>query len=106
SPWGPPIASPSTTVDLLYTELLKPLRESLGPRVGLFGAIEVRYHAGPVFLDRSYTVSGEVVGVSETPKTEVLWYDSRAHHGDGRHIAGMRMMLRTMKASSPLYAQA
>ena len=105
SPWGPPIASPSTTVSLLYNELLGPLRERLGRRVGLFGAIEIRYHAGPVFLGRSYTVSGEVVGVSETPKTEVLWFDSRAHDSDGRLIAGMRMMLRSLKASSPLYAQ-
>ena len=106
SPWGPPIASPSATVDLLYTKLLTQLKDRLGPRVGLFGAIEIRYHAGPVFLDRSYTVSGAVVGASETPKTEVLWYDSRAHDGDGRLIVSMRMMLRSLKASSPLYAEA
>jgi hypothetical protein len=104
SPWGPSIASPSTTVDLLYRQLLAQMRDSNGPRVGLFGAIEVRYQAGPVFLDRSYTVSGTVVGVSETPKTEVLWYDSQAQDGDGRVIASMRMMLRSLKASSPLYA--
>lgn len=104
SPWGPAIASPSVTVDLLYTELLKPLKETLGPRVGLFGAIEIRYHAGPVFLDRSYTVSGEIVAVSETPKTEAFWYDSHAHDADGLRVASMRMMLRTLKASSPLYA--
>jgi hypothetical protein len=84
---------------------LGPLRDRLGPRVGLFGAIEVRYHAGPVFVNRSYTVSGEVVGVSDTPKTEVLWFDSRAYDGDGGLIAGMRMMLRSLKASSPLYVQ-
>jgi hypothetical protein len=103
SPWGPPVASPSTTVDLLYTELLKPLRTGLGERVGLFGAIEIQYHAGPVFLDRSYLVSGEIVAVSQTPKTEVLWYDSHAADPDGRRIASMRMMLRSLKASSPLY---
>lgn len=102
SPWGPAMATPSTTVDLLYAELLKPLKERLGPRVGLFGAIEIRFHAGPVFLDRSYTVSGEIVGSSETPRTEVLWYDSRAHD-DGRLVVSMRMMLRSLKASSPLY---
>ena len=106
SPWGPPIASPSTIVSLLYNELLETLKDRLGPRVGLFGAIEIRHHAGPVLLNRSYTVSGEVVGVSETPKTEVLWFDSRAHDGGGRLIAGMRMMLRSLKASSPLYDQA
>ena len=104
SPWGPAVASPSVTVDLLYSELLKPLKERLGPRVGLFGAIEIRYHAGPVFLDRSYTVSGEVVAVSETPKTEVFWYDSHAHDAEGRRVVSMRMMLRSLKASSPLYA--
>ena len=104
SPWGAAIASPSVTVDLLYTELLKPLKASLGPRVGLFGAIEIRYHGGPVFLDRTYTVSGEVVAVSETPKTEAFWYDSHARDADGRRVASMRMMLRSLKASSPLYA--
>ncbi|HEY3686043.1 MAG TPA: hypothetical protein VGL93_23635 [Streptosporangiaceae bacterium] len=104
SPWGAAIASPSVTVDLLYTEVLKPLKASLGTRVGLFGAIEIRYLAGPVFLDRAYTVSGEIVAVSETPKTEAFWYDSHAHDADGRRVVSMRMMLRSLKASSPLYA--
>lgn len=104
SPWGTAVASPSVTVDLLYSRLLGPLKERLGPRVGLFGAIEIHYLAGPVFLDRSYTVSGEVVAVSETPKTEAFWYDSHAHDDDGRRVVSMRMMLRTLKASSPLYA--
>lgn len=106
SPWGPPIASPSATVDLLYSRLLQPLKERLGERVGLFGAIEIRHLAGPVLLDRTYTVSGEVVAVSETPKTEVFWYDSHAHDAEDRRVASMRMMLRSLKASSPLYADA
>jgi hypothetical protein len=103
SPWGGPIASPSAVVDLLYSELMASLKASMGPHVGLFGAIEIRFHAGPVFLGRSYRVTGNVAAVSETPKTEVLWFDSQASAGNGPPAATMRMMLRQMKASSPRY---
>jgi hypothetical protein len=34
----------------------------------------------------------------------VLWFDSRARDDAGSVIAEMRMMLRQMKQSSPLYA--
>jgi hypothetical protein len=105
SPWGGPVASPSAVVDLLYSDLLADLGRSLGPRVGLFGAIEIRFAAGPVFLHCSYQVSGEVTALSETPKTEVLWFDSQARGEDGALVAEMRMMLRQMKQSSPLYQE-
>jgi hypothetical protein len=103
SPWGGPIASPSAVVGLLYTRLVDDAKESMGAHVGLFGAIEVRFRRGPVFLDRSYRVTGEVAALSQTPKTEVLWFDSRALDDDGSVIAQMRMMLRQMKQSSPRY---
>jgi hypothetical protein len=106
SPWGGPIAAPSAVVSLLYQRLLAGIRDSLGEHVGLFGAIEVRFLAGPVFADRSYRVTGEVAALSQTPKTEVLWFDSRALDDDGTPVAQMRMMLRQMKQSSPLYAEA
>jgi hypothetical protein len=104
SPWGPPVAAPSTVVGLLYGEILTPVKESLGPRVGLFGAIDLRFTGGPVFLDQAYDVCGEIVALSETPKTEVLWFDSWAEAA-GRRVVTMRMMLRSMKAASPLYPE-
>jgi hypothetical protein len=103
SPWGGPIASPSSVVGLLYTQLLAEAKETMGEHVGLFGAIEIRFRAGPVFLDREYRVTGEVTAVSQTPKTEVLWFDSRALDDRGEPVVEMRMMLRQMKQSSPLY---
>jgi hypothetical protein len=106
SPWGGPIAAPSSVVGLLYSELLAETRAALGEHVGLFGAIEIRFRAGPVFLDREYRVTGEVAAVSQTPKTEVLWFDSRALDDRDQPVAGMRMMLRQMKQSSPLYSDA
>jgi hypothetical protein len=103
SPWGGPIASPSGVVGLLYTRLLADTKEAMGEHVGLFGAIEIRFRAGPVFLEREYRVTGEVAAVSQTPKTEVLWFDSRALDDRAEPVAEMRMMLRQMKQSSPLY---
>jgi hypothetical protein len=103
SPWGGPIAAPSTVVHLLYSDLLAGIRDSMGQHVGLFGAIEIRFRNGPMFVDAGYRVTGEVTALSQTPKTEVLWFGSRARDGAGTVVAEMRMMLRQMKRSSPLY---
>ena len=106
SPWGPPVASPLTVVDLLYLAPLHTLRARVGEVVGLFGAIEIRFHGSPVLLDRQYEVDGTVVAVSETPKTEVLWYDARAVDEHGALVATLRLMNRFLKGSSPRYEQA
>ena len=103
SPWGGPVAHPSALVQLLRNR-----GREFGPHtadaVGLFGAIEVHHLAGPVFMDRDYRVEGEVVAVGSSPKTEYVWYDTRALDDDGTPVASMRMQLRWMTASSPLYA--
>jgi hypothetical protein len=57
-----------------------------------------------VFLEETYTVTAEVAAVGQSPKTEYLWFDALASDAAGRAIASMRMQLRFMKASSPLYA--
>ena len=106
SPWGPPVASPLTVVDLLYLAPLRTIRPRVGEVVGLFGAIEIRFHGSPVLLDQQYEVDGTVVAVSETPKTEVLWYDARAVDEHGALVATLRLMNRFLKASSPRYEQA
>jgi hypothetical protein len=102
SPWGGPIASPSAVVQLLRNRA-----GEFGPHVaqavGLFGAIEIRHRAGPVLVDREYDVEGEVVAVGASPRTEFVWYDTRALDSSGDVVAAMRMQLRWMTASSPLY---
>ncbi|MBM4334329.1 MAG: hypothetical protein FJ108_00255 [Deltaproteobacteria bacterium] len=104
SPFGGPIAAPSALVELLWAPPTKALRPHVGEAVGLFGAIEVAHLAGPVFLDQTYTVTGQVVAVGQSPKTETLWFDALASDAGGRGVASMRMLLRFMKASSPLYS--
>ena len=104
SPWGGAVANPSTLVQLLRNRG-GDFGPNIGSAVGLFGAIEIRHHAGPILFGQPYRVDGEVVAVGESPKTEYVWYDTRAADGEGRQIASMRMQLRWMKASSPLYAK-
>jgi hypothetical protein len=104
SPWGGPIANPG-----LVVHVMRPIEEAFrlirGKAVGLFGAIEVRYLDGPVFTDRDYEVSGTVLAVGDTPKSEYVWYESTLREpGSARDVASMIMMLRLMKASSPLWS--
>jgi acyl dehydratase len=104
SPWGGPVANPSTVVQLLRN---RPgdFGPHVGQAVGLFGAIEVRHHHGPVLFGERYRVDGEVVAVGSSPRTEYVWYDTRATDQGGQVVASMRMQLRWMTASSPLYAE-
>jgi hypothetical protein len=104
SPWGGPIASPSSVVQLLWGTHVGALHKFAGDAVGLFGAIEIAQVKGPVLLGSSYNVQSEVVAVGQSPKTEYCWFDSVATDPDGQKVATMRMLLRWMKASSPLYA--
>jgi len=109
SPWGAPVASPATLVHYLYghpARFIGRSTEGTGDNaVGLFGAIEIRHVNGPLLLDRGYTVGGEILGVGESPKTEYVWFETFAATPDGTRVAEMRMQLRWMKASSPLYAE-
>jgi hypothetical protein len=103
SPWGGPIANPG-----LVVHIMRPVEAALGlfhgKAVGLFGAIEVRHVNGPVFVDRDYEVSGRVLAVGDTPKSEYVWYESALREpGGARDVASMIMMMRLMKASSPLW---
>jgi hypothetical protein len=105
SPWGGPIASPATMVHFLYGYPARVIGVGTeGKAVGLFGAIELRTVDGPLVLDRTYTVSGKILAIGESPKTEYVWFESYADTPDGKRVAAMRMQLRWMKASSPLYS--
>ena len=74
--------------------------------VGLFGAIEIQQIGGPVRADTPYKVRAEVLALSESPKTENVWYRAwAADPATGEDIGSMLMYLRYMKASSKLYAE-
>ncbi|MEX2328010.1 MAG: hypothetical protein WD558_09790 [Pseudomonadales bacterium] len=101
--------SPAYLPPSLVVRIMRPAEAGILPRhdnigVGLFGAIEVQHIQGPVQADTDYTCTATVLAVSETPKTEYLWYESKVFDIAGNEIAHMLMMLRFMKASSSLWA--
>jgi len=106
SPWGGAIATPASMVHLLYAEPIATLRGKIGAAVGLFGAIEIRNINGPILIEHPYRVGGHVVALGQSPKTEYMWFETELDDREGKRIAEMRMLLRFMKASSPLYRQA
>ncbi len=102
SPWGGPVVNPGLLVHMMVQ--VQRWMALPADAVGLYGAIEVRHLAGPVFLEREYEVSGRIVATGQTPKTEYLWYETAMREG-ANDVASMLMMLRFMKASSPLWAE-
>lgn len=102
--YGQRIATPA-----LEVQILRPGESEMLPRnsnfgVGLFGAIELQHHAGPVFVDHDYETEATVLAVGETPKTEYLYYESELFEpGSSDPVLSMIMMLRFMKASSSLW---
>jgi hypothetical protein len=57
-------------------------------------------------LDVDYTVTGRVLDVSDSPKTEVLWFTTVAREAgkpNSEPVASLTMMTRLLKDSSPLY---
>lgn len=101
---GRRLAAPSVVIDALRV-VETPLFKSEGEFVGMFGAIELEHLAGPVMLDTDYLVEGEIVGLGESPKTEIAWYESWLRPASGGPVlARLLMMSRVLKASSPLWS--
>lgn len=102
--FGQRIATPA-----LQVQILRPAERSILPRnsdfgVGLFGAIELQMHAGPVFAEHDYETQAKVLAIGETPKTEYLYYEASLFEpGSNETVLRMIMMLRFMKASSRLW---
>ena len=74
------------------------------PAVGLFGALEVRQLDGPLLADVEYLAHTHILKLTESPRTENVWYDVTFQHPETRKDVGaMLYCLRFMKGSSPLW---
>ncbi|MDG1204309.1 MAG: hypothetical protein P8N51_02940 [Pseudomonadales bacterium] len=104
SPWGDPIAAPCTILEFLWGNAMRGLGPLVEESTGLFGAMEISHTNGPLIMGKKYRIDCEVVCVSQSPKTEIVWYDQHAYNEAGDHVVTLRIQSRAMKASSPLYA--
>jgi hypothetical protein len=86
SPWGRPIV-PFEMISVLTNKSGRgfPVR---GPALGLFLDLEVRMVEGPVFVDQPYNIRREVVGLSQSRRTESYWTESTVTDASsGRTVA-------------------
>lgn len=111
-PFGAPIASISQAAYVMVRlghddghSGLRHLAPDSDHAAGMYGACQLVFVNGPIFLDRPYTVRGEVVGVGDSPKTEYCWWDATAHDEKGVEVARVRHLLRFIKTGSPLYPE-
>ncbi len=102
SPWGGAIANPAQVPTAAGSS-----SEELGLRtlgvVSMLGSQEVKYEAGPVFLDHDYESESELVAVGSSPKSEYSWHESRLLEPGGRLVARTLTQTRHLKRSSPLW---
>ncbi|MFZ3005433.1 MAG: hypothetical protein WA047_04610 [Phenylobacterium sp.] len=98
------VLSPAHVIRLAHMSRPFVLAKSKQPYVGLFGALEVRLLAGPVLADRDYVGRTTMRKITESPRTENVWYDvDIADPQTGQDVASVTFMIRAMKASSPLW---
>ena len=75
------------------------------PAVGLFGALQVQQLRGPLLADTDYLARTKIHKLTESPRTENVWYDVTFRDpADGVDVGSMLYCLRFMKGSSPLWS--
>jgi hypothetical protein len=96
---------PSMAVALYRGSAQEKLYKTDGRAVGLFGAIELQAMGSALRADTPYKVRAKILALSESPKTENVWYRAWAADPDtGEDVHSMLMYLRYMKGSSEHYA--
>lgn len=104
SPWGRAIV-PMEMISVLAhkTGPSWPVRT---PSLGLFLDLEVRLVDGPVFVDRDYRLEREIVGLSQSRRTESYWTrTSLVDDREGRVTAVVLLHSGVFKESYPGYPQ-
>jgi hypothetical protein len=97
SPWGGPIASPAFMVNALGAGCSAYLRDHPVSGVPVDGGTELRNLNGPLFVGRTYRVSGRMLARGQSPRTEYFWYDAWIDDETDARIAEMRLQWRCMK---------
>ena len=99
------ILPPSQVVHLAHLTRTSAMAKQK-PAVGLFGALQVQQLRGPFRAGVDYRARTRILKLTESPRTENVWYDVTFQEASGGDDVGaMLYCLRFMKASSPLWAE-
>ena len=79
---------------------LHPRTVRIGPAVGLFVDLEVRFVDGPVFVGQPYLVEHKIVGIGQSRRVESYWTETTLTAADtGVHAATVLLHQGVFKAS-------
>ena len=105
SPWGRAIIP----IEMLSVLAEYTAEEHAGwkvrtPNVGLFADLEIKLLAGPLFVGKPYTLTRELVCLSESKRTESFWVRTTIHDPEARRdVASVLLNHAVVKASFPDY---
>lgn len=103
TPWGNSILSPTASFGVM-TMGTSDYNKTWDKGVPFFGATEIKYINGPIFVDMPYIAKGKIASAGVSRKTEYYWLDATLEDKKtGKLVASMRHMNRYMKAGSPVY---
>lgn len=102
SPWGPPIIPFEMVSVLTMSTAVQAGFAKREPSVGLFIDLEVRMLQGPLLVDREYTLERQIVGLSESRRTESYWTLTTVRD-EGREVAEILLHQGVFKESYPDY---
>ncbi len=90
SPWGRAIL-PMEMISVLSNKVGArwPVR---GPALGLFLDLEIRLVEGPVFVGQTYTLGQEIVGLSQSRRTESYWTRTTITDADTDRVAAVVLL--------------
>lgn len=103
------VLAPSLAVHLAH-HARSAVVASAGKVVGLFGALQVQHVNGPLTADTPYLARTKVYALSESPRTENVWYEitiaeKKADGAAGNDVARVMFFLRFLKGSSEKWAK-
>jgi hypothetical protein len=87
TPWGRPIL-PIEMISVLAQKSGHEFRIR-GPAIGLFLDLEIRLEGAPLFVDQDYSIEREVIGVSQSKRTESCWIRSSLTDADTGVLAAI-----------------
>src|SRR6476646_5886869 len=90
SPWGRAVV-PMEMISVLANKSGRgfPVR---GPALGLFLDLEIRLVNGPVFVDQPYLLRREIVGLSQSKRSESYWTRTELVEPDSGKVAAVVML--------------
>ena len=99
------VLPPSQVVHLAHLTRASAMAKQKGA-VGLFGALQVQHLRGPFRAGVDYRARTRILKLTESPRTENVWYDVTFQVASGEDDVGsMLYCLRFMKVSSPLWTE-